>query len=397
MTIDIPLNVLEKTYYNQLSYKGSSFLIVDKNNKILLSNNKNFIGKNFEKNSPGKISIGTKDYGENYLMTQDLLKQTDWTLINLTPVSELMSENQFITTVILYAVLACILICILLSVFISTKHLAPLRSLCQLIQDAGEQDFKIYTGKIANDEIGILVSKFNSMSEQLNTLIHQVYTSKLKQSEAELNALQAQINPHFLYNTLDTIYWMAHLEKAFDAAEVTKALSDMFRLNLNNGSTIISFCDELKYLKNYLIIQEKRHKNYVTVNLNINSSPELMSAGVIKLILQPFVENAFVHGIDYSSSDNLIEIAVKLENNTVYYYIKDNGVGISESLQKELNNPNTAFGFGIRSANKRIKLLFGDKYGIYLKSTPNHGTIVTVTQPYISEKERAYYDKNAGR
>lgn len=396
VAIDVPLDVLEKTYYNQLSYDGSVFLIVNKNNDILLSNNKDYIGQRFKSNPHEKITIGSEDLGENYLMTKESLTQADWALIDLTPMSELMSENQFITTAIVYAVMGCIVICILLSVFISVKHLSPLRSLCQLIQDAGEQDFKTYTGKITNDEIGILASKFNSMSDQLKTLIHQVYVSQLKQSEAELNALQAQINPHFLYNTLDTIYWMAHLEKAFDAAELTKALSDMFRLNLNNGNTIIAFSDELKYLKNYLIIQEKRHKNYVTVHLDIDPSPELMSAGVIKLILQPFVENSFVHGIDYSTSDNLIEIQVKLKNNTVYYYIKDNGVGMSESLLKELNNPNTTFGFGVRSANKRIKLLFGDEYGIHVESNINHGTLVTVTQPYISEKERSIYDKNVG-
>lgn len=386
ITIDIMEQSITDTYRNQLSSKGSVFLIADANGKIITSSDEKYRNAyiNLEKLKRHDLDkIGQYSLTEKYVINTQPLKEAGWTIIDLTPISETLADNQVISSIILSMVMCCTLLCILLAFIISKVHLEPLRTLGSLIKNTEWENFNEYSASTSNDEVGLLAREFNKMSRRLKYMMEQVYTAQLKQSEAEFNALQAQINPHFLYNTLDTIYWVCRLEHSDGAAELVKALGNMFRLSLNKGEGLISLSDELKHLNSYLTIQKKRCKDNVKVEINVDPNSELENAKVIKLVLQPLVENAFVHGISNAKKDNIIKIAVKLEKNNVIYKIEDNGAGINPEFLAELNSNTQKKGFGIRNVNERIKLLFGEEYGITISSVLNQSTVILVKQPFI--------------
>lgn len=382
--IDILESLITGEYNKHLSSEGGIFLIADENGKIICSNKEEMKNLTFDLSSltaNSVDSIGSHDLNEPYIISSQQLDETGWTLIDLTPTSVMLKDNHSIFQIIATVILCNITVCLLLALYISNRHLAPLRTLCDLVRDAGQQRFHEYPGITSNDEVGLLTSEFNNMSQQLETLLNKVYAAQIKQSEAEFQALQAQINPHFLYNTLDTIYWVCRLEHANEASELVKALGDTFRLSLNKGEGLISLQDELKHLTSYLTIQRKRCKTSIDIALDIDSNPKLQDAKVIKLVLQPLVENAFIHGVANNTQKSIIKISVKLEDDLIIYIIEDNGVGINPEFVKELNSSSNKTGFGIRNVNERIKLLFGDEYGITVSSQLGSGTTIVVRQP----------------
>lgn len=384
ISIEITDQTITDTYKQHLSSKNSIFLIVNEFGTIISSNieeyeNQNINISDLKENRLNKI--GNFSLRDSYVINTQSLANTNWKIIDLTPNAELIKDNQIILQVILSVVICNIIICILLAMYISRKHLRPLRILCHLIKDVGNKNFSEYSGATSNDEIGILTEEFNKMSNQLEVLLNKVYAAQIKQSEAEFNALQAQINPHFLYNTLDTIYWVSRLEHATEASELIKALSDMFRLSLNKGKGLIPLQDEIHHLMSYLTIQKKRCKTSVDIKINIDDNPKLLNAKVIKLVLQPLVENAFIHGLPNNTRNNILNITIKLKDDTVIYIIEDNGIGINPKFVEELNSNSSKSGFGIRNVNERIKLLFGSSYGITILSQPNQGTTIYVKQP----------------
>lgn len=400
ISIDILESSITEQYLKHMSSEGSIFLIINETGKIISSSSEKYVDavlSSSDLNRKELKRIGDHDLTEPYVMTSQQLKDINWTIIDLTPTNRMLEDNQVISQIICSVVFCNIIICILLALYISIKNLAPLRALCQLISDAGQQTFNEYPGTASNDEVGLLAIEFNKMSQQLENLLNKVYAAQLKQSEAEFKALQTQINPHFLYNTLDTIYWVCRLEHANEASELVKALGDTFRLSLNKGEGLISLSDELKHLNSYLTIQKKRCKTSVNIEIHVEQKPNLLNSKVIKLVLQPLVENAFIHGISNSTKESYIRISVKLEDNTIIYIIEDNGAGINPAFVKQLNSRNNQIGFGIRNVNERIKLLFGDSYGITISSSLNSGTTITVKQPFTpavkSKKTLLYGNK----
>lgn len=398
IVIDIPVSLIIDTYQNELSSEGNIFLIANQDGTILASNAEKYRDSRISLESLQNEElkkIGKHALNGEYLVNTSFLEEAGWTIIDLTPTSVALADNQVISQIIVTVILCSVFVCVLLSFIISRKNLAPLRTLGNLIKDAGHQHFSEYPYITTNDEVGLLAKEFNEMSQRLEFMMNQVYAAQLSQSEAEFQALQAQINPHFLYNTLDTIYWVCRLEHADEAAELVQALGNMFRLSLNKGEGLITLQNELKHLSSYLIIQKKRCKDNVKVKISVDSRLEPDKVKVIKLILQPLVENAFVHGVSNSRTDNLITITVTRQDQTLLYIIEDNGNGIAPELVTELNSRNSRHGFGIRNTNERIKLLFGEEYGITISSTPGKGTRILVKQPYCLAQENEGGTPNA--
>lgn len=385
ISIDIPTDVILNTWQSRPTSPTGIFFVLDEKEQIVLSNDTKYVGEQILNTQPGNdnlTQIGSMKLEDTFVINAHALSNTGWTIVDLTPINELLSDSQIVFNMVI-AVISCnVLLCICVALLISKWHLKPLRILGELIRDAKHQDFKEYMGATSNDEIGLLATEFNKMSQHFEVLVNQVHVAQLKQSDAEFNALQAQINPHFLYNTLDTIYWMCRLEHADEASTLVQALGDMFRLSLNKGEGLIALEDELKHLNSYLLIQKMRCKTTVHVDVKIDENPALHKAKVIKLVLQPLVENAFVHGTTDGANPIQIWISVFLEDHTIVYIIKDDGAGIEKDLLSILNTPGHNYGFGLRNVNERIKLLFGDSYGITIESLPGQGTTVKVTQPF---------------
>lgn len=389
----IKLNISEeeisKIYQSKMLGTKGDYFIIDENETIISAMDKQKLGTKLDTkyNNPKMYSAQSGYFNSvidkhNFLVTYINLSRPGWKLINLVPLDQLSDDTKIIRSITVYGVLISLALCLLLILFFSLKVLSPLKQIRRYMKYIENENFNVSINVKGNDEISLLGKSFNKMSKKLNELINEVYTVQIKQKEAELKALQAQINPHFLYNTLDTIYWMCRMENAVESSYLIQALSRLFRLSLNSGNEFTTVRHEIDHLDNYITIQEKRFEELIRFKINV--SDEVLGCKVVKLVLQPLVENAIYHGIEKKGSQGTISVSVLREANDVVYIIQDDGAGADEEeltklLEKvEKNNR----GFGIKNVNDRIKLYFGNEYGIKFSSSYENGTTVTVRQPF---------------
>ncbi|WP_200859479.1 sensor histidine kinase [Ruminiclostridium cellobioparum] len=389
----IKLNISEeeisKIYQSKMLGTKGDYFIIDENETIISAMDKQKLGTKLDTkyNNPKMYSAQSGYFNSvidkhNFLVTYINLSRPGWKLINLVPLDQLSDDTKIIRSITVYGVLISLALCLLLILFFSLKVLSPLKQIRRYMKYIENENFNVSINVKGNDEISLLGKSFNKMSKKLNELINEVYTVQIKQKEAELKALQAQINPHFLYNTLDTIYWMCRMENAVESSYLIQALSRLFRLSLNSGNEFTTVRHEIDHLDNYITIQEKRFEELIRFKINV--SDEVLGCKVVKLVLQPLVENAIYHGIEKKGSQGTISVSVLREGNDVVYIIQDDGAGADEEeltklLEKvEKNNR----GFGIKNVNDRIKLYFGNEYGIKFSSSYENGTTVTVRQPF---------------
>ncbi|MBN3525540.1 sensor histidine kinase [Paenibacillus apiarius] len=320
---------------------------------------------------------------ERYLITYAGIAKTGWRIAHAVPLQEMLAENAVITKMMLIAMIASLVVCVVTAILFSKRIIRPIQHLRSLMLRMERGQFQGRVQVQSNDEIAQLGRSFNRMNERLHELVNQVYEAELKKKEAELKAFQAQINPHFLYNTLDTIYWMSRMEKAYETAQLVEALSKLFRLSLNSGKELTTVNDEVNHLKNYMIIQQKRYEDMIDFHLETDNE-DTLHGRTAKLILQPFVENAIVHGIEKLGEPGCIRVDVFRREDTLIYRISDTGTGVDvaemERLMQESGANNR--GFAIKNVNDRIQLYFGDDYGVTFKNNEAGGTTVEIIQPW---------------
>ncbi|MBC8062424.1 MAG: sensor histidine kinase, partial [Clostridiaceae bacterium] len=261
---------------------------------------------------------------------------------------------------------------------ISSKITTPIKKLTKLMQKVEEGNLDVIANVKRKDEIGALGRSFNSMVSVLKTLIEEVYKNQISRKEAELRALQAQINPHFLYNTLDVIYWTSRIEGATKTGEIVNALAKLFRLALNKGDEITTVEKEVEHLQSYLIIQKMRYTEEPDIIVEVDQA--IYPCKTIKLILQPLVENALIHGIGELDIKGIIRVTGKIIEGDILFEIIDNGIGMEEERIKEIleGDIEEKKGYGIKNVDQRIKLYFGEKYGIKIYSEKGKGTKIEV-------------------
>lgn len=240
-----------------------------------------------------------------------------------------------------------------------------------------------YYGK---DEIGYLNEQFDTMVEKINVLFKDVYESKIKQRENEIKALQSQINPHFLYNTLSSINWMAIERGAFDVSHAINSLAKYYRLTISKGRQIIKVSEEIQHIKAYVEIQQIRFKDKFFVDYMIDNA--VMNFMMPKIILQPFVENAIIHGMENMEHPCGLMVKINSADGIIEFIIKDEGKGISPEILREIKESKAKNkGYGIRNVDERIKLLYGDNYGVTIRSKKREGTTVIISLPQILQEE----------
>lgn len=276
--------------------------------------------------------------------------------------------------------------CLLLSYFLSTHTLAPLTELITHMRLLEQEDFSTRIRLRGDDEISKLAKQFNSMAAKIQSLIEEVYLVSLRRKEAELRALQTQIKPHFLYNTLDLAYWTAQTEKAPMTAEMVNSLSQFFRFGLISNSNPTTLENEIEHLRFYITLQRQHNPNF---DYNQQVDEALLSCRVVKLVLQPLVENAFIHGIA-GKADGQINLEVLREGDMLVYNISDNGEGINipDVEQLMFDQVDGTRGVGLRNINDRIQLAFGEEYGIKLYNRKAGGTHIKVTQPIVTQESK---------
>ncbi len=338
----------------------------------------------------GKNAINMKEIqGEKYQLIHANDPFTGWNTVGVFSYGEALepiAAMQFINIiVILFTILFAGLVAIMFSSTI-TKPISVLRSL-MLKAENGNLDVYFEEGKHTG-EIAGLGQSFNAMMDKIRELIHLVYIEQQRKRDAELKALQMQIKPHFLYNSLDTIKWMAQEINAREIVNTVSALSQLFRIGISRGREIIPLKEELTHVKSYLYIQKIRYEDKLNYSIECDSSLE--SYMVQKLIMQPIVENAIYHGIKQIEENGNIEIKIHAED-VLYITVTDNGIGMSESkciefneLLQQSNRKNNMDGYGLFNVNDRIKLSYGNEYGVTFHHVPQ-GTVVVISHPILSQ------------
>lgn len=307
--------------------------------------------------------------------------------------------NTFYTRALTYSVIAALLVLSLMvyiTYIISRSITSPVLTLSRVTERVAGGDLSVRANLDTGAELGILSRSLDEMIERINMLISQVRTEQENLRIAELELLQAQINPHFLYNTLDTIIWLAEAGDQKKVVSMVGSLSEFFRASLGQGRDIVTIGDEMKHVISYLQIQQVRYQDILTYKVDMPE--ELYTSLIPKITLQPLVENALYHGIKNKRGGGSIVIGGRIEGNCIYLTIKDDGIGMTEDRLKQINNKINAGEktdstsevvvrrqeaeiFGLYNVNERIRLKFGDRYGIHIDSVYGEGTTVTVMLP----------------
>jgi two-component system sensor histidine kinase YesM len=280
---------------------------------------------------------------------------------------------------------------IILAGIISKEITKPIRLLKDSMGLVEQGEFaKASVEEIANNELGSLTNSFNEMTERIASLMKQNTIEQRERRKSEMRALQAQINPHFLYNTLDSIVWMSEANRNDEAIEMTSALAKLFRQAISDEKEEIFIREEKEYVKNYLTIQQMRYKDKLDYSIEID--PEIENFKIIKFVLQPLVENAIYHGLKYKKEKGHLEIKGYRVGDIAFIEVSDNGVGMTtETLSEIFEEKKADFkksGVGITNVQKRLQLYYGESFGLRVESKPGGGTKVTVTIP---KEERVSY------
>lgn len=324
--------------------------------------------------------------GDKRLITVKTLGYTGWKIIGVTPVNETFANSTQITIFIIFVVFLAIILLVFANIFISAKIANPIKALENSVKELenGSQNVDIAIG--GSHEIQHLGKTIKSMVEQMHKLMGDIVFEQELKRQRELDALQAQINPHFLYNTLDSIVWMVENERYNEAITMVTSLAGFFRIGLNKGKNIITIKDELKHAENYITIQHMRFKDKFT--FKINADENVLNFATIKLIIQPLIENAVYHGMEFMDGDGEIIVNAYKKDNELYIDVIDNGMGIppeiaDKLLTHESRSKGKGSGVGLKNVQERIQLYFGKEYGLSILSEPDEGTLIRIHLPCI--------------
>lgn len=303
-------------------------------------------------------------------------------------------KNNLTTSVVIFTIALVLILIIALfrSWKITGQIIGPVKELCDAAGSVGTGDFAVRAQADASDELAILSTSFNEMVERIETLVEDAKMEQIKLRAIELQLLQEQINPHFLYNTLDTIVWLAETGENEQVILMVNALSDFFRTGLSNGHDIVSVKDEGKHVESYLKIQQFRYQDIMRYTVDI--TPELSECRIPKLTLQPLVENALYHGIKNKRGKGTINVLGRRIGEFMVLTVKDDGIGMDAETLRSLHmllegqerNTEDGHGFGLKNVLQRIQLTYGNDYGIEINSQLGQGTEVKVILPVDSCK-----------
>lgn len=366
MVVGLSQKLLGKSFVmGNESFNSSNFMVLDEEGKLIY-----FVG-NEERETAIMEAFSNPEKNSLYLFSSVTNYTTGWSIVNVVEKNELSEESKGIR-LISFLVAGCVLIVgFIMARIISRTISQPLKQLENTIAQVGEGERHI-TEEFDYSEVGRIGQKFKEMVNTNLELSEHLMAVKLNEREAELLLLQSQINPHFLYNTLDSLYFVAIMHGDDQMAEMVEALSDNFKLALNNGNKYIKIADSVKWMQGYMKLQNMRYNN--RFELFVDISREILQRETITFIFQPFIENAMYHGLEPKIGKGKISLRGWQEQNNMIFTIEDDGVGIDD--MSRLEN-----GYGVRNVIERIKLNYGEKYGVTFESSPGKGTKVTIVVP----------------
>lgn len=324
---------------------------------------------------------------EERLITVKTIGNSDWRVAGVSYMDEFYKIKKDITNFSAAILALAIIFIILLFIFISAKITKPIKELDNSMKKVEEGDFNIKVDINGDKEVVHLAKTFNIMVSKIRQLMDQIVIEQEAKRKSELDALQAQINPHFLYNTLDSIVWMAENGKTQDVITMVTSLARLFRISISRGRNIITVREEIEHAKNYLIIQKIRFKSKFKFNIEVEE--KVLQYKTLKLILQPIIENAIYHGIEYMFEEGNITVSAKEVNGKLLYEVTDNGLGIKPDILENIlsynSKENGGAGVGIRNVHERIQLCYGKEYGLEIESELEEGTKVKLWLPIVKD------------
>lgn len=334
---------------------------------------------------------------KKYQVVYRVSDTTKWKVIGIIPLREISADLLPIQKQMIKTLMIGIFISSILSFLLSYVIVHPIRATVLAMHRFSEGDFEVRLSEERKDEFGEMNRVFNETTRKIEELMHEVTNSKLLNKEMEFKALQAQINPHFLYNALDTVNWMAMKKGDTEICDMVSAISNLMRISIGNKQDIFSIRQELKYVKDYLYIQETRYRDRFQVYFAIDE--KILDEKIPKLTIQPLVENAIVHSVEVSKGKTVLNINGYIEQGNVVIEIKDDGVGMDrdtllhlldppEGEEKDISVAHT--GFGMYAVHQRLRYLYGEEYGLTADSEPGNGTCIKICIPFTKGEEKTW-------
>ncbi len=393
LLVDMNFSGIEQICKNVEVSKNGYVYLIDRDGEIIYHPRQQLIYSNLiNENTYEATKYEDGNYIESFegnkrLVTVKTVGYTGWKLVAISPMSDIIADYNELRVFAIFIMLFAIFILISINMFVSSRIANPIRALEKSVKELEDGVGKLNIPEKGSYEIQHLGKAIKSMVKQMNHLMDNIMKEQESKRKSELNALQAQINPHFLYNTLDSIIWMIENENYDGAIIMVTALARFFRISLSKGKNVITVKDELEHARNYLTIQNIRYKNKFTYN--IEAEEDTLNLTSIKLIIQPLIENAIYHGMEYMSGDGDILVKSYKNGENLYIDIIDNGLGMTQEVADKLlisnisNHQKKGSGIGLRNVHERIKLYFGDKYGLEVYSEPDEGTTIRIHMPSI--------------
>lgn len=384
---------------NPINENELNTFLIDEHGKILSNKDISMIGKYMDNVYMDKGVTKEEDWyiknlnGEKMLMIYTTSSYTNWTYMSMIPMKNVLLDKREVYRIILLINAISLPITIFLAILFSKRIYQPIGELKGAMKEVEKGNLNVQVYTCRKDEFNILYHGFNRMINRIKKLIQELYHEKLLHKEAELQNLQAQINPHFLYNTLDTIHWMARLNKMEEVSYLTFSLSNFYKLRLGDGKKYTTIGETMELVREFLNIKRIKYGEDFAIEINIQE--DLNEVTILKFIIQPIVENAMYHGIEKKKGANKILINVLSISNYIIFKIEDDGLGIEEEklkiLKKLLNdmeNENNVEGkySALLNIQKRVKLKYGVNCGLNIESQYNKGTKVTLKLPKTNIK-----------
>lgn len=396
--VDVNKSELSSLYERKSNLSNEQFFMLDHHGNLIFSQaGDNQVGIKPEVDFLERVMNGDSGFfnlsweGERSILAYHTADYSGFKSISITPLSIIQDRNNLIRKLTFNFALIGIIISAWLAYFLSRTITMPLYKLMSLMREVEKGNLDVRFDSKYYDDIGIFGRRFNNMLRELKIRIQDSYEKQVRLKDSELKALRAQINPHFLYNTLDSVNWLARLKGAEEISTIVVSLSDILRYSINSGDDLVSIKEDITQLKKYLTIQEFRYRDKFNVHLSVDQAVE--NKLIPSLLLQPLVENAIVHGIENKVDKGNIYIDISDYRDRIKFVISDDGVGMDEYTLGIVNQPLdeqvsiSELGIGIENVRKRMFLYYNDEYEWHLHSTLNEGTTVTFIIPYLERED----------
>lgn len=382
---------LEKIYSGSIT-KGGFLYITDSEGKIISTKDKNLMGSEIDsslitllekvKSVDGELVVKQKVKGDQMQVALSKIADTEWFIVNVIPYSFLMQGTIKTLLVIILTMIAFIIVSIIISVMLTKTISDPIKNLQKKMKEVEDGNINTVIYNHYHAEFGDLARGFNNMLKQIGELMSSEKKANMEKAQAQFQALQVQINPHFLYNTLDTVNWMANIINADNIALVVTSLAKILRFSLDDGPKMTHVRYEIENLHNYIKIQQKRYNNLL--NISIDLDEEIMDCQIIKFLFQPLLENSMYHAFVKIDNTCKIDIVGKLDGENIIFSIKDNGIGMDEETAKRClkrNDSSERSGYALWNIAQRIELCYGERGLFKIESKPGFGTLVIIKIP----------------